>query len=82
MGVRCVENGDQVVIYPVKIIDSDADGVWVSGLPNMAELIVVGQEYVRRGERVRIFNAAGGDNDGNSKMVPKTAPKTADLSAS
>ena len=82
VGVRCVEKGDQVAFYPVKIIDSDADGVWVSGLPNMAELIVVGQEYVRRGDRVRIANAAGGDNDGNSKMVPKTAPKTADLSAS
>jgi len=78
VGVRCVENGDQVAFYPVKIIDSDADGVWVSGLPNMAELIVVGQEYVRQGDRVRISNAAGGDNDGKSKMVPKTA----DLSAS
>ncbi len=72
VGIRCVETEGKVAFYPVKIIGSTTDGVWVSGLPDSAELIVVGQEYVRRGDRVRISNGAE-QGDGGKRELPKTA---------
>ena len=59
VGVRCVEAGGKVAFNPVNIIDSGTDGVWVSGLPEQTELIVVGQEFVRQGDRVRVSPNAG-----------------------
>jgi multidrug efflux system membrane fusion protein len=76
VGIRCVETGDKVAFYPVKIVGSSTDGVWVSGLPDAAELIVVGQEYVRRGDRVRISNGAE-QGDGGKREPPKTAEASA-----
>lgn len=35
--------------YPVKIMDTDNDGLWVSGLPDQVELITVGHAYVKEG---------------------------------
>ena len=59
VGVRCVGAGGRVDFYPVEIVDSVKDGVWVAGLPASVELIVVGQEFVRQGDEVRVFGAAG-----------------------
>ncbi len=53
LGVRIVLPGDTVRFVPVKIIDDTADGIWLSGLPEVADLITVGQEFVRDGDRVR-----------------------------
>ncbi len=67
VGVRCVKSDNSVAFYAVTIVDSKADGIWVAGLPDQAELIVVGQEYVRQGDKVRIVRQAKdapGDNDG------------------
>jgi multidrug efflux system membrane fusion protein len=74
VGVRCVEAAGRVAFYPVNIIDSGADGVWVEGLPEQTELIVVGQEFVRQGDRVRI---AGG-----AKKKPAKAAKITGAPAS
>lgn len=53
MGVRCVNAENVVEFFPVKLVDSSADGVWIAGLPEQIDLIVVGQEFVRQGDRVR-----------------------------
>ena len=53
LGVRIVVPGNTVRFVPVKIIDDTADGIWLSGLPSVADLITVGQEFVRDGDRVR-----------------------------
>ena len=53
LGVRIVVPEDTVRFVPVKIIDDTADGIWLSGLPSVADLITVGQEFVRDGDRVR-----------------------------
>ena len=53
LGVRIV-NGDAVVEFkPVSVFASEPDGVWVTGLPPVATVITVGQEFVRRGQTVR-----------------------------
>ncbi|HHG90535.1 MAG TPA: efflux RND transporter periplasmic adaptor subunit [Devosia sp.] len=37
---------------PVQIVGDDSAGIWVSGLPSQADVITLGQEYVRDGQRV------------------------------
>ncbi|MEQ8353950.1 MAG: efflux RND transporter periplasmic adaptor subunit [Kiloniellaceae bacterium] len=53
IGVKSVDDGNRVVFLPVTIVDTDRDGVWVTGLPALVSLITVGQEYVSDGEAVR-----------------------------
>jgi multidrug efflux system membrane fusion protein len=52
IGVRVVENG-VVRFKPVQIVSDSPDGMWVTGLPNLAEVITVGQEFVSEGSRVK-----------------------------
>ena len=49
MGVRLIDAGNRVVFSPVKIIEDGPDGMWVTGLPDTAAIITVGQEYVAAG---------------------------------
>ncbi|MBU6296999.1 MAG: efflux RND transporter periplasmic adaptor subunit [Alphaproteobacteria bacterium] len=52
VGVRTVKNG-VVRFMPVHIISDGPGGMWVSGLPNLVNVITVGQEFVTDGEHVR-----------------------------
>jgi multidrug efflux system membrane fusion protein len=54
IGVRTVNEDGAVVFNLVEIIAESADGVWVTGLPDIATLITVGQELVVPGELVDI----------------------------
>jgi membrane fusion protein, multidrug efflux system len=51
LGVRTAEDGT-VRFHPVDILRDAPAGVWISGLPEQADIIVVGQEFVRAGRRV------------------------------
>ena len=53
VGVRIVANGI-VRFMPVHIISDGSDGNWVTGLPDRVNVIVVGQEFVTNGERVKV----------------------------
>jgi len=53
LGVRIVVGG-RARFAPVTILRDTADGVWLSGLPERVEVIVVGQEYVTDGRRVAV----------------------------
>ena len=53
VGIRIVDN-KVVHFIPVKIIGEDPGGVWVSGVPQRAQIITVGQEDVFEGQMVRI----------------------------
>lgn len=52
LGVRMVDQEDTVSFAPVSIMRDTASGVWVTGLPATADVIVVGQEYVTAGVQV------------------------------
>ena len=54
LGVRAIKGKNEVVFYKVKLLGADVDGVWVAGLPSDLQLISVGAEFVRAGDRVRI----------------------------
>jgi membrane fusion protein, multidrug efflux system len=51
-GMRAVTSSNVVTFYPVEIIGDDDDGIWVSGLPDIIDLIIVGQQSVVSGEVV------------------------------
>lgn len=53
IGVRVVD-GETARFVPVTIVNESATGVWVTGLGDSAEVIVVGQEYVVTGRRVTV----------------------------
>lgn len=53
VGVKAVGDDQRVVFHAVKIVDTDAQGMWITGLPEEVTLITVGQEYVAHGDSVR-----------------------------
>lgn len=52
LGVRIVVNGDTVRFIPVELVRDDGEMVWVSGLPDPANVIIRGQDFVADGARV------------------------------
>ena len=52
VGVKAVDNDNNVTFYPTKTIKDTIDGMWVSGLPENVNLIVSGQEYISIGEKI------------------------------
>lgn len=52
LGLRVVTADNIVDFYEVEIVRDTARGVWVTGLPATANVIVVGQEYVIKGVEV------------------------------
>jgi multidrug efflux system membrane fusion protein len=57
VGVRVVKDGKAKFIA-VDVIANAADSAWVTGLEDGADLIVVGQDYIRDGETVTIPSGA------------------------
>ena len=58
VGVRTVDAQGIVEFVPVRIVAEAKDGVWLAGLPQQADVIVVGQDFVRSGDRVRAVKLA------------------------
>lgn len=53
LGVRLVADG-QARFAPITLIRDTPQGVWLAGLPESAEVILVGQEFVTDGVPVRV----------------------------
>lgn len=53
LGIRAVIDG-AAKFYPVEVVRDTTSGIWLSGLPEEIEVIVVGQEYVIDGRRVTV----------------------------
>ena len=53
LGVRVVNDNDEVKFLPINIIEDTNDGIWVTGIPNLSKLIVLGQGFVENGEKVQ-----------------------------
>lgn len=52
MQVATVDQNNVVHLYEVELVRSESDGIWVSGIPNGARLITLGQGFVRDLDRV------------------------------
>ncbi|MBF6057322.1 efflux RND transporter periplasmic adaptor subunit [Thiomicrorhabdus heinhorstiae] len=59
MGVKTVNQMNQVEFYPVDVIQAVKDGIFVTGLPEQVQLIVTGQGFVQAGQKVNIVKAPG-----------------------
>lgn len=58
IGVKIVDNADRVRFIPAEIVESTDDGVLVTGLPDEARIITVGQGFVVDGQAVIPSEAA------------------------
>jgi len=58
IGVKIVDDEDRVSFVPVKIVASDSDGIWLTGLSGAVTLITVGHEFVRAGQKVHPIDEA------------------------
>lgn len=64
-GVKVVEN-QKVVFYEIAVARAEVDGIWVTGLPNVAQIITIGQGFVREGEMV---DARPESNEGQAEAL-------------
>ncbi|CAD0185201.1 Multidrug transporter MdtA [Ruegeria sp. THAF57] len=53
VGVRTVGQGDVADFFPVELLRDTSEGVWVGGLPETVDIIVIGQEFVTSGVSVK-----------------------------
>ena len=60
VGIRIVEDGT-VKFFPVTIAGNNPDGLWVKGLPDQIQLIIMGQNFVTEGQKVRVSLEDAGD---------------------
>lgn len=54
LGLRVVSDNETAMFTPVTLVRDTIEGVWVSGLPDTSQVIVVGQEFVSDGVPVAI----------------------------
>lgn len=54
IGLKTIDAQNTIAFVPVEIIGSDDDGVWLTGLPEKADIVTVGQDYVLPGQKVEV----------------------------
>ena len=64
IGVKSVSDDNMVHFIPVELVADTPEGIWVSGLPDTVRLIVVGQDFVRDGQKVTPVDS-GREGGGN-----------------
>lgn len=74
IGVKSVQ--DSIVKFtPIEIIKSESDGIWLTGLGEQADIIVLGQGFVRAGDTVEAIFDKNNDkpNDSTTENATNTA---------
>jgi membrane fusion protein, multidrug efflux system len=54
LGVKTVGDDNTVAFRSVDVVRAQTDGVWISGLPDNARIITIGQGFVQAGDIVRV----------------------------
>jgi membrane fusion protein, multidrug efflux system len=52
LGVRTVDADNLVDFRPVEMLRDSPEGVWITGLPDQVDVIIVGQDFVTKGVKV------------------------------
>ncbi|GHA58405.1 hemolysin D [Amylibacter ulvae] len=52
LGVKTVDDANKVVFNKIEIVRAQTDGIWVTGLPDQAKIITIGQGYVANGDEI------------------------------
>ena len=58
LGVRTVDETNQVGFSRIEILEDTTEGIWISGLPEVTKIITIGQEYVYQGQTVNVIESA------------------------
>lgn len=61
LGLRLVDDESRTFFVPVTVLRDSPQGFWVSGLPEVADVVTVGQEYVTDGVLVDAQRQGGGE---------------------
>jgi multidrug efflux system membrane fusion protein len=56
IGIKTVDDANQVVFHTIDIVKSETAGLYVTGLPESARVITVGQGFVEAGATVDIYD--------------------------
>ena len=59
LGIRVVNNKNEVEFRAIEIMEDTTEGLWISGLPASARIITLGQEYVFQGQVVEVKEMSG-----------------------
>ena len=54
LGIRTVNEVDQVEFKKIEILEDSMEGIWITGLPKNTRIITIGQEYVFQGQTVNV----------------------------
>ena len=57
LGIRAVNGQDEVVFFPIDIVDDTPNGLVLGGIPNDVRIIVAGQELISEGDTVNPVEA-------------------------
>jgi len=56
IGIKTIEGNNKVKFNPIEIIKEDKQGVWITGLASNANIITLGQAYLKDGDVAKIAN--------------------------
>jgi len=62
LGVKTLAANNTVEFHKVKIVKTESNGAWVTGLPNEVTLITLGQGFVNPGEEVEPVSDSSAEN--------------------
>ncbi|SOB95263.1 efflux RND transporter periplasmic adaptor subunit [Thalassospira xiamenensis] len=74
VGVRGIVDENKVAFYPVQLQGGNRDGIWIGGLPEKIDLIVVGHDWVKEGATVDVSRLEA-DNGSEGTQDMAAAPK-------
>lgn len=58
LGVKIIDENQNVVFTPIELLSSSLDGAWVTGIPDNSRVITLGQGFVKSGQEVAPVKAA------------------------
>jgi len=73
LGVRAIVDDNKVDFLPVELQGGSRDRIWIGGLPEEFELIVVGHDWVKEGATVNVVHLET-DKDGLPIMQDENSP--------
>jgi multidrug efflux system membrane fusion protein len=79
LGIKTVNADDVVEFHRISIVRAQTDGIWVSGLPDEARIISIGQGFVNDGEKVS--PQAEDDETDDTAPVPESGVPEIETSA-
>lgn len=69
LGIKTVDAAGKVAFTRISIAQSGTNGIWITGLPEQANIIVVGQGYVSAGQAVKAVPAQAAKLPGDGQTA-------------